>query len=303
MTIKQENRLKMYLALRIFLKLNKSITDLLPNYNEFFADLDKAIVQIQTNSEQQQYNTKGITGNKKQWRDNLIRIAGDASRKIQAYAKYANNIQLLNETRFSDSDLKIASDIGLIDLSRGLYSRIETHIASLAAYGLTAATQPLFLEAIDTFDLAIPQRKQSQVSKKENTTLINEGFVNADTAIDQIDTLVEIVRLSQAVFYANYRATHKVTDAASSSLSVKGKISDSLAGSPIKDATLSFCLDGNKEVIMQKKTAAKGGFLIKSLAEGEYTVTISKVGYQTLEIPVVVSSSELCEINASLQKK
>ena len=54
---------------------------------------------------------------------------------------------------------------------------------------------------------------------------------------------------------------------------------------------------------MQKKTAAKGGFLIKSLAEGEYTVTISKVGYQTLEIPVVVSSSELCEINASLQKK
>lgn len=303
MNFKQENRLKMYLALRIFLRLNPDITSKLPNFDEFFTALDNAIIMIQTNSEQQHYDISGVTENKNLLRNAVIGITVDASHKMQAHAKYTSNPTLQNETKFTESSLKGFSDIEIVDVSRGLYSKINSNLTSLTAYGLTDISQKDFLKAIDDFNESIPKRRQSQVNKKENTLLINKGVAIADKAIENIDIVVEIVCLTQPTFYADYKATRKVIDMAGSSLSVKGKVTDAATGNPIKDATLIFCLSGNNDVVMGKKTAEKGGYMIKSLDEGEYTVTISKVGYQSQTVEFIVNSSELCELNVALQKK
>ena len=302
MNIKQESKLKMYLALRIYLRANNSITASLPNYDEFYAALDKAIIQIQANSEQQHFDMSGVAGNKKDLRKKLETIVGDSSRIIVAYAKYANDKQLLSETKFSNSDLKNASDLELLDLSRGLHSKIELKLASLTTYGLSAATQPELLKAINAFDTSIPQRKQTSVTKKESTMLIKDGIAAADHAIENIDTVIDMLRLSQPTFYASYKESRKVLDV-SNTMAVKGKICEALEGKPIEAASLSFSLNGKKEVVLEKKTAVKGGFQIKSLAEGEYTVTISKVGFITQSVEITVSSSELCVMDVKLVKK
>ena len=302
MNLKEESKLKMYLALRVYLKTNNSICASLPNYDEFFTALDKAIVQIQANSEQQHFNTSGVAGNKKDLRKKLETIDGDSSRRMVAYAKYIKDKLLVSETKFSDSALKEVSDIELVDLSRGLHSNIALKLASLTTYGLTAATQTELLKAINAFEASIPQRKQTNVSKKENTRLLKEGIAIADNAIENIDTVVDIVRLNQPTFYASYKETRKVM-AAGKTMAVKGKICEALKDNPIEAASLSFSLNGQKGVVLEKKTAAKGGFVIKSLAEGEYTVTISKVGFITQSVEITVSSSELCVMDVKLVKK
>ena len=97
------------------------------------------------------------------------------------------------------------------------------------------------------------------------------------------------------------------------SLALKGLVTDALSGEPIKGATLSFALDGGVSLAkaksstaqtesIVKKTADKGGFNIKSLPSGMYTVTIKKVGFADQVATVAVADGELTELNVQLSK-
>jgi len=302
MTSKQQSKLKMYLTVRIFLLSEPTITAKIPNFSEFMAALDAAILQIQTNSEQRQLSIKGVTGNKKQLRESLITLTADASRKMQAYASYVNDTVLLAETKFTESFLKRASELQLTDISRGLYERINQHLSGLTLYGLTVDSQTAYLTSIDAFDTAIPQPRQSQLEKKGNTLLEDQGYVMGDKAIDNIDLGVEILRLSEPVFYAGYKNTRKIVEQGNGSLQVSGKITDAGTGLSIIDATLLFRLNGQPKVVLEKHTAAKGGFMIKSLTEGTYQVSISKTGYQTKTVVINVTPDQLCTLDAAIDR-
>jgi hypothetical protein len=66
-------------------------------------------------------------------------------------------------------------------------------------------------------------------------------------------------------------SNHKVIETGNGTLTVKGFITDAKTGTPIKGASLSFALDGNgtkvkaakANELLVKKTAEKGGFIIK----------------------------------------
>ncbi len=60
-------------------------------------------------------------------------------------------------------------------------------------------------------------------------------------------------------------------------------------------------VDSSAEPIV-KKTADKGGFMVKSLAEGDYTVTISKSGYKEQTVTISITDGEMCELNIELTK-
>jgi hypothetical protein len=301
MNIKRQSKLKMYLTLRIFLLSNPAITAKLPNYPEFIAALDAAIMQIQ-NSSEKHYNSKGVTDNKSLLREGLITATIDASAKIQAYAKYTQDTVLLAETKFTTSALKIKSALELLDDANGLYNRIDDHIADLTTYGLTVDTQKDYRVAIDDFSESIPQPRQSQLKSKENTLLEDQGFEAADEAVDNIDSVVEIVKLTEVLFYSGYKNARKIVDQGSGTLQVKGNITEAVTGKPIPVATVTFRLSGQTDVAMEKETAAKGGFMIKTLAEGIYDVTVTKVGFQTKTISIAVRWDELCNVEVALEK-
>ncbi|MHB9141758.1 MAG: hypothetical protein ACYC25_07795, partial [Paludibacter sp.] len=198
--------------MRVFLLSVPDITAKIPNFPEFLAALDAAILQIQTNSEQHQYNSKGVTDNKRQLRESLITITADASSKMQAYASYAHDSVLLAETKFTERQLTKVADLLLIDISKGLYGRINENISKLTTYSLTVDSQTAFKTSIDAFDSAIPQPRQKQIDKSENGLLVDHGFIMGDKAIDNIDLGVDILRLSEPGFYAAYKNARKIVE-------------------------------------------------------------------------------------------
>jgi hypothetical protein len=301
MTTKQESKMKMFLALRILLQTNPDIMAALPNSAEFLTMLDEAIIQIQTNSENQQYNTTGVTDNKQQLRLTLSDIALDNSSKFQAYAKYKKDTALLSVSKLTKSTLNHATDLELVDMTKGLYNKINLNLTALNMYLLTKESQTDYLEAITTFETSIPATRQIQVDKHESTKLVNQGFDQADTAVENLDVLVEMVRLTEPGFYSEYKATRKIIDK-SGTLQVKGIVTDSVTNDPIVDATLQFILSGETKPTMEKQTAEKGGYKIKNLDEGIYSVNVSKVGYKTKIVSVVVSFDQLCELDVELEK-
>jgi hypothetical protein len=302
MTSKQNAKLKMYLTVRIFLLSNPAILAKLPNCDEFMDALDVSIAQIQSSNEQSQFSTKGITNNKKQLRDDLIMLTVDNSGKMQAYARYLPDTVLLAETKFTRSDLKAIPAVDLVDLSKGLYSRIQTNITKVTNYSLTAETQTTFKNAIDSFDETIPQPRQSQLKSKENTLIENQAFADADEALSNIDTLVEIVKLTESTFYAGYKNARKIIEQGTGTLQVQGTILEAGTRKPIPVAIVAFKLSGQTGIVLEKETAAKGGFMIKSLPEGIYDVTVTKIGFKTQTVTITVRWDELCNVDVELEK-
>ncbi|MDR3653112.1 MAG: carboxypeptidase-like regulatory domain-containing protein [Paludibacter sp.] len=302
MNIKQQSKLKMFLTVRVLLLSSSAITAKLPNFTEFMAALDAAILQIQTHSEAQHFDTKGVTDNKQSLRDSLVIKILDASAKMQAYAKYFHDSVLLSETKFTKTQLIHVSSLELLDIANGLYNRIDAHLADVAPYGLTAATQTNYRTAIDDYTESIPQTRQSQLKTKENTALEAQGFIAAYEAIDNIDSLVEIVRLTEPVFYANYVNARKIVDQGKGTLQVQGTVTEAATGKPIAGALLTFRLKGQTKVILEKESADKGGLNIKTLAEGIYDVTITKVGFKTQTNNIIVNWNELCVLNVAMER-
>jgi hypothetical protein len=302
MNSKQESKFKMIMALCLVFNENSAITSLLPNFDEFYTRLNDSVSVIEENSELQQHFTSGVAESKRQTRTTLEKLVIDDARKLFAYATYAKNQILQSESKMKDAEIHTASDLTLLNNAKGLYNNIQANLAQLAPYLLTADSQTALQSATQSFETAIPKTRQKQLSKKESTQLIAQAFDSADAALADIDTVVDIVRFSQPAFYANYKAARKVVETATSSLSLNGSVTDAETASPVVDATLTFCASGSNVPMQVKQSAAKGGFQLKSFAEGVYDVIVSKIGYSTQTITITVSNTELYTLDVKLVK-
>ena len=311
MKSRQESKLSMYLAVKDFLTTNAAVVTPLPNYSGFSTAFLGAITQIQTQGEQQRFDKSGLKANKVQLINTLVMLAADTSRKMQAYARYANNQLLQSETKYTESNLKNATDNELRDIAQGVYDRAQSNLAALAAYGITAATQTALLNTINAYVVAIPKPRIGTAETKQSTQQLANAFAAADAALENIDVIVEIVKLAQPNFYNGYKSVRKLITTGRSILAVKGVVTDAVSGEPLKNAILSFALDGGNGVMAKaaqrtemlvKKTSNKGGFNIKTLPAGSYSVTCNKPGYAEQTAVLAVSDGELSELNLQLAK-
>jgi hypothetical protein len=312
MTNQQESRLSMYLSFRDYQAAYTAITTPLPNYTTNSTTFVNTIPQIQAVAEQQKISKKGVTDNKNILKENLIVTTADYARKLGVYAKFTNNATLAQEVKFTEGKLRQVADTAVKDYAQIVYDRAQPIVASLATYGITAATQTALLAAITAYNASIGKPSISRTESSQITKRLETLFKAADTALANMDAAVEIVRLTQVDFYNSYKNARKVVETGTGSLAIKGLVTDAMTGEPVKGATLSFALDGNNGMAkaaksattesVVKKTAEKGGFNIKSLPSGIYTVTIKKVGYADQMATVAVADGELTDLNIQLSK-
>ena len=311
MTNQQESRLSMYLLFRDYQSAYTAITNPLPNYTTNSTTFVSTIAQIQAVAEQQKISKKGITDNKNKLKESLIVTTADYARKLGVYAKFSNNATLAQEVKFTESKLRQVADTAVKDYAQIVYDRAQANVAALATYGITAATQTALLAAITAYNASIGKPGVSRTESSQTTKQLETLFKTAETALANMDAAVEIVRISQPAFYKGYKNARKIVETGIGSLAVKGLVTDAMTGEPIKNATLSFSLEGNQGLgkaakiaaeSVVKKTAEKGGFNIKSLPSGMYTVTIKKVGYADQVATVAVADGELTDLNIQLSK-
>lgn len=310
MNILQKVKLSMYMVVKDFLNLNKTIVENLPNYKANATVLENNINQIQAAAELQEFDKTGIADKKKQLRASLIAQAEDFSLKLVAYATNIGNKILLKEVKYSKSDLNRAADADLRNMTQCIYDRANANIATLDDYGITDAMLTTFLANINSFNEAIPTVREGATSKKLYTTQLENLYKATDAAIDNIDKIVEIVRLSQPDFYTGYQNSRLAINTAGGSVALKGVITDATSLEPLKGVTLTITPNGGKAALSSKgngetivkKTAEKGGFMVKSLPEGTYNVTITKNGYKDQVVTVAVTDGEMSDLNVELTK-
>lgn len=312
MNNKQESYLNMQLVTAKFCDESETAVSSLPAYSANLQNLVECNQQIQDIAGFLETGTSGITSNKKQFRLNLNASASDTARKLTSFAKLTDNYTLLAEINFSQSDFKNFTDIEARDKSQVVYGKAQEHITEVTAYGITEETQTVLQNSINAFSNVMVAPRMGITNKSQATKQMASLFKMAATALDKIDAAVEIVKLTEPVFYTGYKSARKVISKGTTKLAVKGLVTETDSGLPIKGVTVTFTPDGATERLnaagvdeqaeLSKKTAAKGRFIIKSLATGIYKVSFKKMGYAENVVTVNVNDGELTVVEVKLIK-
>lgn len=309
MNKKQENRFSMYLATVDFCEIYTVITSPLPNFSDNLSNLKTTCDRIHLIVETQAADTSGTTAGKNDYSENLVVSGADTARKLMAFAKLSKNQKLLKEISFTESDLRRLPDSVLADTVKLIYDRAQTYLPSLGSYLITADTQAALLQAITDYKQALASPRVEKVSQVQATKQLAELFVAGDTALANMDAVVEIVRLTQANFYAGYKAARKIIESGNGKMSLRGMVTEALTGEPVPGVAVSFWPDGDvtksyaaADASLVKKSAAKGGFYVSSMPAGTYRVTLQKAGYAEQTLTVYVNDGELTTVDVKLAK-
>jgi hypothetical protein len=308
MTTNQESKLNMYLAVRNFMIPNDGVTKDLPNFAASYATLLSTISQIQAIGEMQKFDKTGLAIEKNKLKETLITMAADYSRKITAFAKFTNNNTLLNEAKFSVSDLGRMTDVALKDYLQIIHDKAEANIGSLSEYGIKSETQKVFIDTIIAFNTALSTPRTGIAEKSKATKKLAVLFNDADAAIENMDFAAGIIKLTQSDFFNGYKTSRKLVDTSAGNLALKATATDLGSGEPVKGVLFTFKLDGAKAALssgngeINKKTAEKGSFHIKNMQAGTYKVVVSKPGYKEKEVTVSVADGERSELKVELEK-
>jgi hypothetical protein len=312
MTNDQESHLNMQLVTAKYCDDNSSAVSSVPGYSSNLQTLFESNQQIQDIAGFQGTGTGGITSNKKQLRLNINASGADTARKLTSFAKLTDNYTLLGEVNFSESDFKNFSDIEARDKAQVLYNKAQEHLPEVPVYGITEATQTILQNNIGAFSAVIVAPRMGITNKSQATKQLAILFKTSATALEKMDAAVEIVRLTEPVFYDGYKSARKVIRKGTTKLAVKGLVTETGNGEPIKGVTVTFTLNDNTahlnaassegEAELTKITAAKGGFNIKSLAAGVYKASFKKMGYAEQTVTVNVNDGELTTVEVALVK-
>lgn len=289
------------MALRVLLGANLAILEKLPNATVLLTALDNAIADIQSNIALQQASGNEQKEQLEKLHDKVVQDAMDASRKTGAYADAIDNKALLKDSQLAESKISRLKDIELIQIAKGMYNLVNTNLEQLTPYGLTADTQTTFLSDIALFEAFIPQQGNAGLDKKNITKALNESYKTADKVVSHFDKLLEIVRLTEPKFYADYKALRRI-EMPTDVVQLVAKITDAATGAGIPNVSVSLQLNGSSADPIVKQTAEKGGFQIKSLENGIYTVTVEKIGYLTQTLTLTLPGDEQYSMEVKMVK-
>jgi len=301
MNTSQLERLKMYLAVRVLLRSIPAILAKLPNAEEYLTALDAVILDIQKNSALQKAGASQVIDQYDKQKAKLIALLLENVTKLQSYAAYINDNLLLEFTKVTANKLNKMEDVALLEYANDLYAKVNNLLTALTRYGITAETQTVLLTETKLLETLYPQMTQALRNKKNITSDLAANYKKADGICSKLDKEVEIVRTTEPKFYADYKNLRKVTTPIDV-VQLVGHILDSETGAGVPNATVTLTLsDGTKDPIV-KTSADKGGFQVKTLAAGIYSVTVTKIGYQTQTLSITDMGDEPYDLVVRLVK-
>ena len=299
----------MLILTRDYLLNNASITASISQFALLFTQFTNDIDLLQNLREQFATNHSGVTENKNILKADLITELSDLIRRILVYAKITNNQILETEVNYTDKKLDVLTNNDLCDISQIIYARGNANSTALASYGVTATTLSTVKTAIDSFTQALPQIALIRKERKTINMQIDELLKKIMAELHILDCLIDILKKAQPNFHEGYKEARRIDKTAFNTLSLIGKAKDAGTGKDLSRATISInpalttAADTTTTALITKKIAGKGGFKVKSLPEGNYTLTISKYGYETQEINFSINGKETTRVHLSLEKQ
>ena len=310
MTSEQEAYEKMSLSSSSFLTANPTITATLTGFTTYFPIIQSTHPQIMSAKLLQEADRKGDTASKNALRATLVAQAMDVNRRVVAFATNTSNNSLLELVNYTETQLKKCSDQKLVASCQVIRDNANINVTALATYGVTPAILTTLQTTITNFSTAIPKGRVVTTDSGEATKMLTTYFKILVTNWAKIDTLVEMVKVSQPNFYDEYQKVRKVIEMGTGSLALKIKATNAHTQSPEANVTLTLTptngqlksASASEKKGIVKKTAVGGGSHYKSVADGVYTLTAKKTGFKEITQTVNVVNGEMTVVELEMEQ-
>lgn len=310
MNRKQEGKYIMGLGLSDLVNNNEETIDKIPNFKKYYAKYLENLACIGNNKGKQRVNRSGVKDSKKELRNKLSKSSIDTSNKLAAYAMVTNNKILSKEIHVTESELLNASDSKLLDMALILHAKATEHKQGAETYDITPEYLTNLYSLIEQFRQAIPSTRARVTESKAVTDQLSQLSKENDVLLENMDTLVEVIKFSHPEFYSKYKDTRKVINLTAGMIALTINITGDDNGEAIKGATATI-LPASKENVnmadltskpLVKRIAKNGTIRIKHLPKGTYIIIIEKPGYETVTQTVTISSGDKVVVEIKLTK-
>jgi hypothetical protein len=129
---------------------------------------------------------------------------------------------------------------------------------------------------------------------------LEDQFKIADKAINDITILVDSIEHNNPALYAAYHNAIKVYNYGNRSYDIIGQVTNAEDNEGLNGVSITVANKDSNEVVLKKKTAAKGGWRGDVPAEGIYVFTFNKPGYKLQPLTRAVTKGEHCVIKVKL---
>jgi hypothetical protein len=299
MTKTQERTLSMLLLVTSFLKKNTPITATIPQFTPNFNTLEATVDEIRDIEQQQTVqSTTTNAKNKKDLRMQCfveLRMVHDV---LLAYSVGVNNDALAQQVSTSISRYTTIADTTFATACEQYYNIANPLAADLEPYGVDAAYLAAFRANIDMYLSMISAPRENIISRAESTKLLVTLFTKAKKDLDRLTKLVTIKRLSEPSFYNKYLESIKIIDSGSTKMAMRValKDQDGLGG---RNFVFTFVrLSDNKA--FEYKTNDNGTIVRQFFKDGEYTVTVTKLGYTAMTTNILIQENETYKMEVNV---
>lgn len=310
MNRKQEGKYIMGLGLSDLVNNNEETIDKIPNFKKYYAKYLENLACIGNNKGKQRVNRSGVKDSKKELRNKLSKSSIDTSNKLAAYAMVTNNKILSKEIHVTESELLNASDSKLLDMALILHAKATEHKQGAETYDITPEYLTNLYSLIEQFRQAIPSTRARVTESKAITDQLSQLSKENDVLLENMDTLVEVIKFSHPEFYSKYKDIRKVINLTSGSLALIVNIANSGNDESIKGATITI-LHASKDNAsipdlaqkpVLKRISKNGTVRVKHLPKGTYIIIIEKPGYETVTQTVTITSGDKVVVEIKLTK-
>lgn len=273
MNAKKEAKLSMYNAVLTHAEANTTITATVPAFATQVTTLRSIYNEIVDAAQNEAKAITGVAMDKTQVRKAATDLALQVSAAVFSYAAATSNNTLKEQVNFTASDFRNMRDEMVVPNCNNIHNLANTHLASLATYGITTTVLSDLADATEAYAdiIATPRNAVAQRSSYSDT--INTLMKDADALLKlQMDKVALQFKTDNLEFYNAYKQNRIILDAATSSTQVTGVITDSETNQPIANVKV--------QVVDQPYTAI-------SNAIGEYTVKIPVPGTYNLAFTII----------------
>ena len=266
---------------------------------------------IEQNRDAQLLETTGITTDKTTKRNSMTDKALFMINRMQSYANVVTNPELLENIKYSASDLKKKRDSDVIGICNIVTAKANANVTALATYGVTAAMITELQAAITAYMAVLAKPKVAKSQTKTATENLAKLFKEADDILNQrLDLDIELFKATKPEFYSQYKTARMIVSLGGTPVSVLGSVTATGSGEPLKGVVFTFVPENNalmkaagheKVKPIVKKSADKGKFRA-SLIENSYRVTIEKLGFKKQELMITVVNGETTFLDIELER-
>jgi len=291
MNARQENIFGMCLRVEMRLDNNMVIVNTLPALVAALTAYKARVTEIRATDIIATITHTGVTEDKQAVRQNLVDACIQQSSILCAFAGSAGNNTLYDEAYKSESDIKHLRDDQLPTYAMLLAERLTDNLASLAGYGVTAATISAFENLTTLYSTASPTpRSVINTRKAANESLKNQFKDISDYLKKVVDKLILTFKTSEPDFVNQYFSDRNIIDQGSgnaelTTIAISGKITNASTTADIPGIAVSLQPVGSSEPPAVVITNATGDYThtfdeVPIGEEADVTITINTPGFQ-----------------------